>query len=207
LKCEIAFEKEDEMKKLLVVMLVLTMASLANAQLYISVNGTVDPPDTAITLRPSESVIIDITGDGLQPSPWDGWLLVEPIGGASMSGGVMLYTGSLSAFNHQKQTAGTTMLNVYGGYNTDEAYRIVFADGAVPPAPLNGKLIDGIVFHCDAIGDAKLTLVNVGGYEDEEGNWVYIFTEMDTMIIHQIIPEPMTLGLLGLGGLFLRRRK
>jgi hypothetical protein len=30
---------------------------------------------------------------------------------------------------------------------------------------------------------------------------------IDTILIHQIIPEPMTIALLGLGGLLLRRRK
>ena len=48
------------MKKLLTLMLVLAMASVASASLLISVDGEVDPADTSITLAVSEHAVIDV---------------------------------------------------------------------------------------------------------------------------------------------------
>jgi hypothetical protein len=203
-----AFEKEDEMKKLLVVMLVLSMASMANAALYISVDGVENPPESAITLMPSQSVIIDITGDGQTLAPIDVYLFASPMGGATMTGGVMLYTGSLATFMQFNGVDEAHVAMLRGlGYNINQTYYMNFAS-APPVPPLSGKLVDEIVFHCDAApGDVLLTLMNYSEYEDEDGNIIPVITLLDTQIIHQIIPEPMTLGLLGLGGLFLRRRR
>jgi hypothetical protein len=70
------------------------------------------------------------------------------------------------------------------------------ADGSIPPAALNGVLVDLIDFHCTGQpGDVMLYLAEAA-----------VFTVFDTQVIHQI-PEPITFALLGLGGLFLRRRK
>jgi hypothetical protein len=61
--------------------------------------------------------------------------------------------------------------------------------------PLDGKLVDEIIFHCTGGGDTVLTLVTADLQVVE-----------DIQIIHNI-PEPMTIALLALGGLLLRRRK
>jgi hypothetical protein len=195
------------MKKLLVVMLVLSMASMANAALYINVNGVANPPDSEITLLPSESVTISITGDGLTPQDQDFWLVAEPLGTSTMAGGAMIYAGDMSAwaFNTLGDGSGIVewlrALSDGTGYDTKDAYWMLYAHSGV--LPLNGLLFDEITFHCDAPGDVMLTLVNI--FDDGAGSVVK--TVYDTQIIHQAIPEPMTLGLLGLGGLFLRRRK
>jgi len=60
--------------------------------------------------------------------------------------------------------------------------------------PLLGILVADIAFHCDGPGVVILNLFNSNG------------ELRDTLTIVQEVPEPMTLGLLGLGGLFLRRR-
>ncbi len=197
------------MKGLLIVMVVLTMASMANAALYISVNGTENPPDSAVTLPQGQSCVIGVTGDGQTPQEIDAWLILEPVGVASMSGGVMLYTGDLSAFGPFQGLDDPVIqwmrdMCGYGGYNTMETYYMGFCSFA--EAPLTGTLVDEIVLHCDYVGDVLLTLANI--YQDDNyGNPLPpVIQVFDTQIIHQI-PEPMTLGLLGLGGLFLRRRK
>lgn len=68
--------------------------------------------------------------------------------------------------------------------------------------------MDGVILTCLAAGDARLSLVNIyqAYNEDTDGYYPPVITTFDTQIIHQI-PEPTTMALLGIGGLFLRRRK
>jgi hypothetical protein len=192
------------MRKLLIFMLVLGMASAANAVLKISVDGVVDPCDTTITLYPSDTVEIDIWGDGQTSAPQDAYLIIQ--GPGSINGHVMLHGGSLSKYEELAEVAaniGITeqqlldlMSDTYGYTpppTTDLSY-MNFAHGDSPQIPLDGTLVNGIIFHCIAEGDVTLTLTDLAG------------TTFDTQIIHQL-PEPMTVFLLGLGGLFLRRRK
>ena len=183
------------MKKFLVLMLVLGMASLANAGLLISVGGVIDPPDSEITLEPSQYVMLDIHGDGLTPSPADMWLIVE--GPGTSSGGQVVYPGTLSSIDTYVAGDGSDIvewLQGSGYANATTTQYIALADGSIPPAALQGLLVDMIEFHCEGPEDVLITLVS--------GDLATVF---DTQVIHQ--PEPMTMALLGLGGLFLRRRK
>jgi hypothetical protein len=68
--------------------------------------------------------------------------------------------------------------------------------------------VDGVILTCLAAGEARLSLVNIyhAYNEDAAGYYSPVITAFDTQIIHQI-PEPMTMALLCIGGLFLRRRK
>ena len=168
------------MKKFVFMLAVLEIANVANAALLLSVDGVVDPPESEITLLESETVIIDIYSDG-QTMGEGTWLSVEGPG---------TITSVPNGVNH---------VNTY--YGIFDVYGMVFIDLAqliappVPPLP-EGTLVDGIIFHCTGIGDVTLTLTN------EAGDIVY-----DTQVIHQDVPEPVSIALLGLGGLFLRRRK
>lgn len=195
------------MKKLFVLMLVVSLASVASAGLKISVDGVVDPADTEIELiEGSGTAVIDIWGDGATPSPHAPWLFVQ--GPGSINGSDMVYTGSLALYQDAEEAAIDAgmpgdvagflelMAGAVGLEGVTDLGFITLADGAVPPAPLDGTLVDGIIFHCEGLGDVTLTLLA----ED-------LMTVLDTQVIHQVIPEPMTLALLGLGGLFLRRRK
>ena len=51
------------MKNLLIVFTVLAIASTASATISLSVNGQIDPPQTEITLAPSEFAVFDIHND------------------------------------------------------------------------------------------------------------------------------------------------
>jgi hypothetical protein len=182
------------MKKLLVLTLVLGMASLAGATLTLTADGPLE-------LLPSESIVLCLVGDGAEVN-FTGFITVE--GPGSIDGAEVLYVGSLSSYKDAEDLApdfgmpgAAEVIEMFAGFLglplTDvSGWELV--DGAIPPAPTAGLLISGILFHCEGEGDAIVTV------------WDANFGVMDQITIKQI-PEPMTMALLGLGGLFLRRRK
>jgi hypothetical protein len=196
------------MKKLLALFLVLGMASWANAFVIdISVNGQWDIPDTAIYLTPSEEVIIDLhmTDNTGWPSGGQGTILFVT-GNGSLDGSMA--TGWESTSYVDTKDDGTYEAYKSGleglGYTniTDIAVVTIFDAGATPgDTPANSTiLLDDVVFHCtDWDPDEGMTTV-----------WL-LNVDMPTEVyssqqIHQL-PEPMTVALLGLGGLFLLRRR
>jgi|GEM_PF-2056883 len=86
-----------------------------------------------------------------------------------------------------------------------------------PVGPGEADIIWNLLLHCDGAGDPVVIDLTLGGLSDYAeyektgtgGSWVWAaFTEGDLgdLVIYQI-PEPMTVALLGLGGLFLLRRR
>jgi hypothetical protein len=188
------------MRNLVVLVAVLSMASLASAGYLISVDGVVNPPDSEIRVLPSQNVFLDIHGDGATPNVAL-WMILQSteqgkITPGTMSGGTLLYTGSLAALTqYQAADLGTFFVDLgYQGVTGNTLYVELF-DGAVPPKTTLGTVVDWITFHCEGPGDVLVTLF------DGATGAVY-----DTQIIHQI-PEPATLAILGLGALLLRRKK
>jgi len=182
------------MKKLLVVLTVLAMATVANAGLKISVNGVADPLDSTINLMPSQWVELDVSSDGLTNAIYPMYLTVAGLG----------------SFDIEHAGGWARNFVVPPGHDPDEELdniffinaTKIFMDFVIPGLPvpiLVGTAADRIWFHCDGQpGDVTLTLYGQIGQNPP--------VTFDTQIIHQI-PEPITLALLGLGGLFLRRRK
>ena len=187
------------MKNLLIVFTVLATASIANAALLISVGGVENPPDTEINIYPSDVVVIDVTGDGQTLAPLATWLISQ--GPGTLAGGTMLYPGSLSALYTYVPGSGdgyediVLWLESEGYADIQGVSYLEFAHGGDIQPPTTGTLADDIQFHCEDYGEVLLSLLTI----DVSGAY-------DTQVIHQI-PEPITFGLLGLGGLFLRRRK
>jgi len=186
------------MRKLLVLMLVLGIASVASAQLTLSVNGVDDPEDSTITMTTSETATIDIYGDGTYPDPGYTFILGIDLtstgsGSLDITNAVILYAGNTTSIGEvDNEEAATDFFGIENPF-----IEIELTDLVSPPAEplkLTGKLVDLIKFTCDGVGDVILILYDADG------------VEMDRQTIHQI-PEPMTIALLGLGGLFLRRRK
>ena len=196
------------MKKLLVLMLVLGMASVANAALMLSING--DTVADSITLEPSQTFTIDVYNDyalmagaGLDiivtgDAEISGWSYINPV--LQQLNETMAFE---LAWTWQSAIESDKLLRVSGGvltYNTVGPY----------------TLLDDIEFHCTGPGLVTVTLVtysSIDVWHGPVGDPVEIQTLiapdvlLDTITITPGIPEPMTVLLLGLGGLFLRRRK
>jgi hypothetical protein len=193
------FGRRMMMKKLLALLLVFSMSSVAGAALHLSVGGNTHPIDSEIILLFSETISIDIwsdmdiTGGG----EGEGQLTVAvdtSIG--SLSGGIVVpdpVTGqTLMLMDDAVNMVGVTGLPP--GYNG--VYGAIFTTGDPIAA---GTIFDEIVFHCEMEpDDATIILYSLDSFGQVNGEW-------DRVIIHQ--PEPMTVALLGLGGLFLLRRR
>ena len=182
------------MKKVLALVLVLGLASLAHAGLVISVNGVADPCDSTITLQaPSGTAIIDISNN--DPAlPQNLGALVFIVRGP----GILHGDGAVNIVNSAGGTASGLDPMEFGGFQglPGSGTFFDFAPSLIPPPAFPvGKVGDGLVLHCEGLGDVVIALGDVG-----------TGLILDTQIIHQI-PEPLTLSLLSLGGLGLLRRR
>ena len=177
------------MKNLLVLTLVLAMASVASAGLLISVDGIVDPPDSSINLQPSQEVVLDIFATGGQLAN------AGAILGVVSGPGTVTTAGGLAVNNVNPDMFFDLDSEMAGMFGMTSAVFFDLIVLAVPIPVIDGLVADGIIFHCDGTEDVTLVLTDL-----DDPSIIY-----DTQVIHQ--PEPMTMALLGLGGLFLRRRK
>jgi hypothetical protein len=170
------------MKKLLVLMLVLGMASWANATLAIINNGdgTVDI-ECDVTLTTSDyiyaTLVIDVTE-------------------GTVSGGAI--ESSLVSGN-----GDTWQLGI--GDDAEGYYYPV-------PSGMNGVYMNELIYTGTfASGTTLFEGIDVTLSDSSGTIYVYIipedFSNYGTMDDSLLIPEPMTIALLGLGGLFLRRRR
>ena len=169
------------MKKILVLMLVLGIASTASAGLSFATGSA------TITVGESVSVALQIDS--------------ASVGASSLDNMVGYYSGTVATLAAPTQGADAiaftvnTKTGAYAGY-----FQII-----------SGTTVTGGFSLGDEVAIATLTGDAAGTYTiysymtsmwDITGGWDDSFT----LTVNQI-PVPMTFGLLGLGGLFLRRRK
>lgn len=190
------------MKKLLVLLIVLATASLSQADLIglqiSSLNGVAIDPVGEITIGYSDIVNLDIVYFNGTASilSLDADVVVSGPGSLDTSAGAiaeLTFPGGDPSFTK------VTVLQDSVSYNTSTANFGGYAAGSI--------IVDHILVHCDDIGDVFVDLrpstLN-GGTLDVTGSPYQ--GEWGGVIIHQI-PEPMTVALLGLGGLALLRRR
>jgi hypothetical protein len=178
------------MKNIFIVLTVLAMASGASAAMKLSVNGQTDVPDSTISMLQSDTVVIDIHADATTL----GIMVIE--GPGSISGDpTFIWEQSGVSNPSPDQDLWKEILELdFGFVDVRQVIDIGIVDSTDPFTQPDGLVIDGLIFHCEGLGEVRLSLLDVD------------LNVHDSLTIHQI-PEPITFALLGLGGLFLRRRK
>ena len=197
------------MRKLLALALILGLASMANAAIELSVNGAVAPPE--ITLEPSDWIELDI-------------LVSQELGGGDMAiilsnaQGHLKYDEVLFDLSGPMGRGGTWYTGPWDGpwvvqpSSTPQQVNINGGNAAMNRQP-DFVLMWNLWFHCDETTPVTIDLVAISDiiHYEQVGPDVLPITDIPagTTIysIHVIQPEPMTLSLLGLGGLALLRRR
>lgn len=168
------------MKKLVVLMLVLAVGSLASAGLTLSADKTV------VDISKGETAIVGI--DALDQLANVGvFILLNGVGSMDISGasnsvgdGIIIGRPDLSPAD----------------FGADDALFAELVVVVVPPVKMaDGPVVQGIVLSSAVEGWAMLKIM-----DGDSG------ATMNELAV-QFVPEPMSMILLGLGGLFLRRRK
>jgi hypothetical protein len=169
------------MRKVLAVIMVLGISTTANA-VYIQVDGQVGPK---AVVKPDTKALITVVSE--DDSNWLGYLIVEEGGSGELSNPVVLdAAGNLSSVT----------LNHYDPLPWS-SYEFIAAmsPGGVPTVAAGPQFTFDYSYSGDLVdGRTRISL-----YVDP-----YYESPADSI---EIIPEPMTIVLLGFGGLFLRRRK
>ena len=169
------------MKRLLMMMLVLGMASVANAVL-IQVDGQ-DPGQTVDIAEGITSVISVVSED---TSGWLGYIIIEDGGTGALGNAARLDAagdiGSVSAYTE-------------AGWGVGYELTVAMGQGGVPAIAV------GPQFTMNYSGGVLGDTATISLFLDPE------YGVPAESVAITIVPEPMTVILLGFGGLFLRRRK
>jgi hypothetical protein len=207
----VRFTKEIDMKKLLALVLVLGMASLAAANFQLSVNG--QPAPDEITLEPSDWIEIDMDWvEGYQVNFDIALVLSNDLASFKLPYWVQ-DNPLVGHWENFRGVANYTLLAI-APFQTIEPQQIRIGASMAAGAFVQGpaKIFDGVMLHCDGEGDVILDLVVVdpAGTTSYAPDFSIINYDngqvLDRLVIHQI-PEPMTMALLGIGGLALIRRR
>jgi hypothetical protein len=181
------------MKKLVALILVLGMSSLASAQLIVTIDG--EPQPEEITLLTSETIELDLDlgADGYNVLAYNiDWVLsnnqAELIPDGIEFPTTMDFPPSWSGGGEKVNMSGSNFMS----------------PAIVGPA----VLMNGLILHCVDTTDVVLTVTALEGTASLDPDGI---TQIPIEFVHTLrikqIPEPMTVALLGLGGLFLLRRR
>lgn len=192
-------------KKLMIVMLVLGLVSLANALtgVQLSVEGQTDGVGnvTEVEVPISSEVVIDIHGPAAYD--WLGYVIIEgdypTLAGGEWGDDIGEPGGGYYAAADYPKLVAAGDLGQVLRYDEDGwgyGYEVTAAqsEGDLP----GGEQFQ-FLYHCTGPESEYVTITL---WDDAEG----YETPQDTIVIHQV-PEPVTMALFGIGGLLLRRRR
>jgi len=187
------------MKKLLAMLMVLSMAAMASAAVVINVDMGADTE-----LAAGDTAAISIVATNEQ-SPSDLYLFVTDGSFGTVSGGSVVWSDFSATAGEMTlhDGAGDQHVNAvhqYGWPDATQTYYISLT-GNTNPLTMNGTVVNGITYRAEIAGDSTIIL----GYFVDDGQDGFLAVS-DTVVMHKV-PEPMTIALLGLGGLLLRRRR
>jgi hypothetical protein len=184
-----------KMKKLIVLLMILGISSVASAGLVPTVAGK--PMPSEITINMSDEIELDLEVD--VETLVGGYLI-----GFQLSNGQAEFLTDRITFPFQdfmfKPKVDATS-DIAQGYAAITAGNFGDNSTVMPET----ALMKGLYVHCLDNTDVTLTVL-VAGSTNVDNVALQKGAILGEMVIHQI-PEPMTIALLGLGGLFLRRRK
>jgi len=187
------FVRGFEMKKLMVLMVVMAAVSIASAGLY-DVNITVDGVAwTAGDVLAGSTIGVELRADSA----------VSIMGDTVVNINRGINYSTLSVTNPTYYTVVATASTTANGAGFDVNF-----DAVVDGIPALGSIysfsfvaVEGLTV-IDSVAGTWGSMGAVPGQTDTYGEgWGLAYEE-----INVVVPEPMTMALLGLGGLFLRRR-
>ena len=194
------------MKKLLVLMLVLGFASMAQGAIYFQVeadestytDGWEDVNDNQ-KLDASDYIYIKIVLQGATTMAYDLDLHISGPGTLSEHSG-----GPSSNYQTNMASMGFTYSGIDENGNIDQMMDAVMMGSFVV-----GDLVWGLRVHCEGEGrvDLDLTLGGLTKVTPTGGSEITITEDNLGGMSFDQVPEPMTLGLLALGSLALLRRR
>jgi len=200
------------MKKFVIVMLVLAMASMANGKmLYYTCPGlTWNATNSWYDVSPNVSITINVRGDYDAASFGVGAVKITATQGGDFSS---VAIGTVNALFDAARSGGTIRSGAsYGVYITGISGSKNITSPLVPADSMfytfsltTGSTVGDKIYIDDYQGTVwggapRQTTVDGTQYDSVNGMAAITLTI-------PVIPEPMTVLLLGLGGLFLRRRK